>query len=260
MPAKPFMTGTRSSYVQLPRTAHLDTRYDPSVSWVDVTTAVGTAGAAVAAVALGLRAEWRSIRSERRQAESDERRQAIHVAAWILVERQREDGTTEIDPSDPSIDALSESFDGRGLHIYAVIQNASDEPVWDVTSRVPGFVPKSKESDELKVTTLEDEYVVIGPHETHKGPITATTIWYNRLPIEIDFRDNAGRDWHRDDRGRLHPGRKEPSSWAWMDELEKGRPPTGKRDPEARRMPMKNRASHSLHARLSILRIFRRRH
>jgi hypothetical protein len=55
------------------------------MSWVDVTTAVGTASAAVIALGLGLRAEWRAIHAERSQREENVRRQAIHVASWIWL-------------------------------------------------------------------------------------------------------------------------------------------------------------------------------
>jgi len=227
------------------------------VPWIDVTSAISTAAAALVALGLGLRAEWRAIRSERHQAEIDERRQAIHVAAWALVERHREEGRTEVDPSDPSLDTLSASFDMHGIHIYSIIQNASEEPIWDVTTRVPGFVPKSRDSNELKPTTLEDEYVVIGPRETVKREVTAATLAFNRLPIEIDFRDNAGQDWRRDDRGRLHQGRKEPPSWAWIDELEREKGHSLSREPE-RRLPSAGRVSQFLRAKLSTRRRLRR--
>jgi hypothetical protein len=112
----------------------------------------------------------------------------------------------------------------RGLRIYAVIQNASDEPIWDVVVNAPIFVKKGNSDNELQSTDSEDEVVSIGPHETLKLPITAPTIPYNRLPLKVEFRDNAGRDWSRDDRGRLHRGRTSESGWAWVDELARGKP------------------------------------
>jgi hypothetical protein len=51
------------------------------MSWVDVTTAVGTAGAASVALSLGVRAEWRATRTERQQRGLDVRRQAAQIAA-----------------------------------------------------------------------------------------------------------------------------------------------------------------------------------
>jgi hypothetical protein len=187
------------------------------MSWVDVTTAVGTAGAAVVALGLGLRAEWRSIRTERQQREAEERRQAVHVAAWMLVERDDEDGPVEVGANDPSLDTR----DMRDLRIYAIIHNASDEPIWDVVVNAPIFIEKSKGSAELRSASSEDEVVSVGPHETLKFPITALTIPYNRIPLKVEFRDNAGRDWSRDDRGRLHRGRSSDPSWAWFDQLVK---------------------------------------
>jgi len=187
------------------------------MSWVDVTTAVGTASAAVIALGLGLRAEWRATRLERKQYEQDERGQASHVAAWMLVKRDDEEGLREVDPGDPPSDIR----DMRGLRIYAVIQNASDEPIWDVVVNAPIFVPKGKGSDELRSAESEDEVVSVGPHETLMRPITVLTIPYNRIPLRVEFRDNAGRDWSRDDRGRLHRGRTTQPEGAWLDELAK---------------------------------------
>jgi hypothetical protein len=60
------------------------------VFWVAITTAVGTAGAAIVALGLGLKAEWRATRLEREQHEQEERRQAIHVEAWLWSDRTTE--------------------------------------------------------------------------------------------------------------------------------------------------------------------------
>jgi hypothetical protein len=98
------------------------------MSWVDVTTAVATASAVVVALALGLKAEWRATRLEREQHEQEERRQAIHVAAWMLVEQDDGDGPRDVEVSDLSLDM-------RKARIYSVIQNVGDEPIWDVTKR-----------------------------------------------------------------------------------------------------------------------------
>ena len=185
------------------------------MSLVDVTTAVGTASAAVIALGLGLRAEWRAIRTERKHREDEERRQAIHVAAWMLVERDDGEGPREVDVTELSVDEP----DMRGIRNYAVIQNASDEPIWHVVISAPIFVEKSKGSDELRSAYSEDEVVSVGPHETLKLPIIAMTISYNRIPLKVDFRDNAGRNWSRDDRGLLHRGRTTEPEWAWFDEV-----------------------------------------
>jgi hypothetical protein len=189
------------------------------MSWVDVTTAVGTAAAAVVALGLGLRAELRATRIERQRNELEIRRQATQVAAWMIVERHRDGERVEADASDPSLDALDPSYDPRGVHVCVIVQNASDQPVWDVMTHIPGFVPKKGSSDKLESTYFEDEQVVVGPREAVRIPVEGYNLSYNRLPIEIEFRDNAGREWRRDDRGRLHTGRRSPGSWAWLDEL-----------------------------------------
>lgn len=41
----------------------------------------------------------------------------------------------------------------------------------------------------------------------------------DRQPVEIEFRDNAGNDWRRDDRGRLFRGRKSEPVRAVVDEI-----------------------------------------
>jgi hypothetical protein len=182
------------------------------MSWVDVTTAVGTAGAAVVALGLGLRAEWRATRLDRKQYAEDEQRQAIRVAAWLLVEQDDGDGAKEVDAGDPSLDM-------RKARIYSVIQNASDEPIWDVVVNVPILVEKSEGSRELKRIKTEDEIISVGPHGTLKLPVTALVVAYNRFPLQVEFRDNAGRDWRRDDRGRLHRGRTSVPYFADIDEV-----------------------------------------
>jgi len=189
------------------------------MSWVDVTTAVGTAGAAVVALALGLRAEWRAMRLERHQHEFDVQQQAAQVAAWMIVERHMDGERTEVDADDPSLDVLDPAYDPRGVRVCVIVLNASNQPIWDVTTHVPAFVPKSKDSADLKSIEIEDERVVIGPGETIRIPVGILTIPYNRLPIKVKFRDNAGAEWRRDDRGRLHRGRQSPASWAWIDDL-----------------------------------------
>jgi hypothetical protein len=163
------------------------------MSWVDVTTAVGTAGAAVVALGLGLRAEWRAIRAEREAKTENERRQAVHVAAWILVEHDNGDGPREVEWDGPSSDE-------RGAHDYAVVQNASEEPIWEIFVDVPTMHFKGESNPPKWIA-------VIGPHETYKVEITEPAILFNRIPLKVQFQDNAGRNWFRDGEGVLHGGR-----------------------------------------------------
>lgn len=180
--------------------------------WINLATAAGTVSAVFVALGLGLKAEWRATRLEREQHEQEERRQAIHVAAWLLVGQDDRGGFTEIEVD-------SSSLDPRKARIYSVVQNASDEPVWDVVVKVPILVEKSKGSRELTQTESEDEIIFVGPHETLRLPITVLVVPYNRFPLQVEFRDNAGRDWRRDDRGRLHRGRTSEPSFAMVDEI-----------------------------------------
>lgn len=154
--------------------------------WVDITTAIGTAGAAVVALALGLKAEWRATRAEHRARVQDERRQAVHVAAWMLV-----------DPENPSLDP-------GPVYAYLVVQNASDEPIWDVIAYTPKLTEKDRGNPWLDLSETRNEIGFMAPHETHKSMIGARTLHGNRYPLWVEFRDNAGRSWSRDLGGRLH--------------------------------------------------------
>ena len=185
--------------------------YGRSMSWVDVTTAVGTAGAAVVALGLGLRAEYRAIRAERQAKVENERRQAIHVAAWMLVEQDDGEGPHEIDANNPS-------FNRSKVRVYEVILNASEEPVWDIIVNAPILLEKHSEGTALEWAEAEDEILSIGPHQMHKSEITVSTVPYNRLPLRVQFRDNAGRNWTLDERGRLHHGRTSKPMLAEFDE------------------------------------------
>jgi hypothetical protein len=102
-----------------------------------------------------------SIEERRRDREENERRQATQVAVWVLVEQDDERGRHEVDADDPSLDRPN-------ARVYEVVQNASDEPIWDVIIKVPILVEKQKGSAELKVIDAEDEIISIGPHETRK--------------------------------------------------------------------------------------------
>ncbi len=62
------------------------------------------------------------------------------MAAWLLVERDDGDGFKEVRAYDPSFDTRNM----RGLRIFTVIHNASDEPIWDVVVNVSIFVDKDK--------------------------------------------------------------------------------------------------------------------
>ena len=112
------------------------------------------------------------------------------------------------------------------MRVYEIVQNASDEPIWDVIVKVPIFVEKDKGSDELKPIDAENEIISIGPHETRRSEITSITMPLNRYPLRVEFRDNAGRDWSRDDRGRLPRGRRSEPTFASTDEMAKERSAT----------------------------------
>lgn len=162
------------------------------MSWVDVTTAIGTAAAAIIALGLGLSGEGRAWRLERRQAEFEERRQATHVAAWMIIERDDGQGSTEVISEETFANESNEA------DFFVVLQNASDEPVWDARIYFPYLV-----KDEHRVVWQEKSVNIVGPNDKVRLPITELVVEHGRTPIEFTFRDNAGRRWKRDTNGRL---------------------------------------------------------
>jgi hypothetical protein len=163
------------------------------MSWVDVTTAIGTAGAAIVALGLGASGEWRARRVERRQAEFEERRQAAHVAAWIIIEQDDGQGPTEV------ISEETFAIGANEADFFVVLQNASDEPIWDARIYFRYVI-----KNESKVAWLEKSVKIVGPNDKVKLPIKELVAEYGRTPIELAFIDNAGREWKRDTNGRLN--------------------------------------------------------
>ncbi len=167
------------------------------MSWVDVTTAVSTAGAAVIALALGLRAEQRSIRHEREQRRRDEYQQASNVAAWILVEQAKDGIWTEVAVKGSQTIV-------RDARFHIVIQNGSNEPIWNV-HMIRSETLVQKDDGHLDPGGIE-EIECTGPRETRKISIIPWDRPLNRTPVGICFRDNAKKEWFRDSSGYLHPG------------------------------------------------------
>jgi hypothetical protein len=85
----------------------------------------------------------------------------------------------------------------RDVHVWVLVSNATDQPIWDVAACISLFV-QTGDGNRLKSADSEDERVIIEPRETVRIPVHGYTIAYNRFPIAIDFRDNAGAEWQRD--------------------------------------------------------------
>ncbi|RAO25503.1 hypothetical protein ONO23_05855 [Micromonospora noduli] len=138
------------------------------------------------ALAFGLRTDLRQRRLEREVRADKDRHQARRVAGWILV-RQLDDG----------VQGGTSGF--RAVRSHAFVQNASDEPIWDVEVRVPEVELAGGEVVDL----MERHYFeVIGPGEVLDIELPDTPP-FDRLPLVIKFADNAGRRWLRDERGKL---------------------------------------------------------
>ncbi|HEY9356504.1 MAG TPA: hypothetical protein VIQ52_09395 [Arthrobacter sp.] len=145
---------------------------DPS--WTDVFSAWGTVGATLAAVVFGaislrLSLHERALRREQEaelaaqaaeQRRAAVRSQAERVACWLQV-------------------------DFKQFNHHVVIENASDEPIWDVTIEhhtlpgkrveVPVVVPRGRKEIAANPRPGFDFDQVVG----------------------VEFRDNAGNWWHR---------------------------------------------------------------
>jgi hypothetical protein len=132
----------------------------------------------------------------------------------MLIEQDDGTGPEEISTYD-------QSYDRAKALVYAVVQNASEEPIWDIVMSIPLDIGADPETPERAFTEEQYGTISIGPHETYKSLVTVLMTPYNRLPLKIEFRDNAGRDWYRDERGRLRSGRRSESPYAYLDEAAK---------------------------------------
>lgn len=147
-------------------------RYGSAMTWQETATAVGTIGATMAAIGLGATAEIRNARDRRFRHATDEQRQAARVSAW-LVRRTANDGATSVRPS-----------------TVVVLQNASDEPVWDVQFSVR----HGDHSGAIHDLHVLAPGTVESPLDGNLDPA---------CPVRVSFRDNAGREWIRDEDGRI---------------------------------------------------------
>lgn len=135
-----------------------------AATWQDTATAIGTIGATLAAVGLGATAELRTNRDRSERRTTNEQQQAQRVAAWMEFRK----GTT-----------------------FVVIQNASEEPIWDVKFSVEDGEP-SADIESLRV---------VAPGRAEHGLMQKPAL--DDAPIRLSFRDNAGREWVRDEQGIL---------------------------------------------------------
>ena len=146
------------------------------MSWVDVTTAIGTAAAAaVIALGLGSRAEWRAFRTEQEARASQRAVQASQVAGWM---------------SSPLIREHSDAYP----EIHIRVRNGSDTPIYMVWIKVMAGV---------RGTFIR--YVdAMGPGETREFTIVLPS--YPRANIfapELLFTDINSKRWLRGNRGEL---------------------------------------------------------
>jgi hypothetical protein len=143
-------------------------------AWIDtsanVFSSVGTVGAFVVGFIL-LRQEHKR---EAERTEDERRSQAARVSAWVEA-YHKPDGSREL-----------------AFHIH----NASDMPIYEVELPLPA--PDGQDAGQ--------EFVgLVPPGQTIRRP--APREWLRSYiepePVEIEFRDSAGRHWRRDELGSI---------------------------------------------------------
>lgn len=142
--------------------------------WLDSAANVFNAVGTVGAFGTGFVLLRREHRREADREEEAHRAQAARVSAWVEA-RLRPDGTREL-----------------ALHVH----NASDMPIYEVELPLPA--PAGEES--------RTEFIgLVPPGQTVRRP--APRDWLRSYvepePVEIEFLDSAGRQWNRDEQGRL---------------------------------------------------------
>lgn len=143
-------------------------------AWLDtasnVFAALGTVGAFVTGFVLLRREQAR----EADRTEDERRAQAARVSAWVEMYR-RTDGVREL-----------------ALHVH----NASDMPIYEVELPLPA--PAGEEPG--------SEFIgLVPPGQTIRrtAPQEWTRSYVQPEPVEVEFTDSAGREWRRDEQGKL---------------------------------------------------------
>lgn len=160
-------------------------------TWQDTVTAWATLCAVLVALGLGVVAEVRNARDRSaRRKEGEARRvraeaeQANRVAAWL------EDR--------PGV------IEAATTRIFAVAQNASGEPVWDVLVLVDQIEEFGEEEVPDRWGTRTVRIGMLPPGERVERKLSRTPPDANSpAPLAMTFRDNAGAWWGRDERGVL---------------------------------------------------------
>lgn len=132
-------------------------------------TAIGV----LVALSFGVIAERRTRQDRNALAQQSRRAQASRVSAWVASER----------------------LDRHSARAVLVVQNASDEPVWDVV------VSYMELGDELPDGTLAEHDVTwrlgVLPPQTTRTMNAPWTPPEDDEPLALSFRDNANSRWKR---------------------------------------------------------------
>lgn len=159
------------------------------ISWGSVPEWVGGIGAAAALWFLGQ--QWRRDAGVRREtAAQTERAQASLVSAWVG------DSLTQADLAAAGIDGTA------GLRL--VLRNGSKEPVYDALAINPATGQPARQYPVVPPEFDIDLEVAVPEAPSALNPF---------VPVEVRFRDAAGRRWHRDRHGMLKRSDLSASQW-----------------------------------------------
>lgn len=141
----------------------------------DAWSAMATTGAALVALGFGVAAERRA---QRLQEDADQA-QARSVSAWIDVEPG-----TQV----------------NGPRMFAMVQNNSAEPVWEVVAYAEDARP---DDDPTEIAAHREVVGVVPPGPPIRRPLPWTPPDADHAPLWVTFRDNGYRWWERDERGEI---------------------------------------------------------
>jgi hypothetical protein len=150
--------------------------------WIPVTVDALSAAGTIGAFGVGFVLLRQEHRREEVREEEDRRLQAVKVSAWVEAERT--------------------AHGGRELLFH--VHNASEMPIYEVS------LPTPYADDEH-----EPEFIgLVPPGQTLKRPAPREWLrtYYSPEPVEIEFSDSSGRQWKRDEQGRLTPSGPDPAT------------------------------------------------
>lgn len=142
--------------------------------WIETASNVFSSIGTVGAFGTGFVLLRREHRRDADREEESHRAQAARVSAWVEA-RLRHDGTREL-----------------ALHVH----NASDMPIYEVELPLPAPVGEDSRTEFIGLVPPGQTVRRPAPHDWLRSYVEPE-------PVEVGFLDSAGRQWGRDEQGRL---------------------------------------------------------